>query len=205
MASGAAAAADGSGNSRLCIVSRERLDPSRLIRFVASPGGAVVPDVAAKLPGRGAWVTADPAMVAEALGKGALAGMLGAGQDGAPTLEQLDGLLLRRCQEMLSIGRRSGLVVGGAGKIRAAGAAEALVIAGDASPREARALKGDVDHGWAMEAMSGEEIGAVFARPSMAFAAVLRADIRQAGVVGGELQRLAQWRTAEGQAGTAAG
>ena len=31
---------------------------SRLIRFVAAPDGQVVPDVAAKLPGRGLWVTA---------------------------------------------------------------------------------------------------------------------------------------------------
>ena len=183
-----------SDGTRLCVVSRERRDPARLIRFVASPDGAVVPDVAAKLPGRGAWVTAERARVETAIRDGARSGALGAGAAEAAAAERLDGLLLKRCQEMLSIGRRSGLVLGGGGKIRAAGAAWALVVAGDASPREARALKGDVDHDWSMEAMSGEEIGSVFGRPSMAFAAVLGGGNRLAGRVGGELERLAQWR-----------
>ena len=184
----------GDGATRLCIVTRERHDPARLIRFAASPDGTIVPDVAAKLPGRGAWVLAERSAVEAALMKGVLAGALKTGGSGGPAMEQLDGLLLKRCQETLSIGRRSGLVLGGGGKIRAAGLAEVLIVAGDASPRETRALKGDVDHEWAMEAMSGEEIGAVFGRPSMAFAAVLKGDGRQTGRIGGELGRLARWR-----------
>ncbi|MGI9524827.1 MAG: RNA-binding protein [Hyphomicrobiaceae bacterium] len=43
--------------TRSCIVSRERHDPNSLIRFVLSPAGEVVPDLARRLPGRGAWVT----------------------------------------------------------------------------------------------------------------------------------------------------
>jgi len=43
---------------RRCIVTGEVMPDSRLIRFVAAPDGQVVPDVAAKLPGRGLWVTA---------------------------------------------------------------------------------------------------------------------------------------------------
>ena len=189
-------ASDGNDGTRLCIVSQERRDPARLIRFVASPDGVVVPDVAAKLPGRGAWVTATPAMVDTALKKGRLAGALDA-EAAETTVEQLGGLLLKRCQETLSIGRRAGLVLGGAGKIRAGGAAETLIVAGDASPREARALKGDVDHDWSVEVMAGEEIGAVFGRPSLAFAAVLRGDARMGGRIRGELERLVQWRNEE--------
>ena len=40
------------------IVTGEVMPEDRLIRFVAGPDGQVVPDVAAKLPGRGLWVTA---------------------------------------------------------------------------------------------------------------------------------------------------
>ena len=187
-------AADDIDGRRLCVACRERRDPALLIRFAASPDGGIVPDVAAKLPGRGAWVTAAPDMVDVAFRKGGLAGALGARAGDPPPEGRLDGLLLKRCQEVLSIGRRSGLVLGGGGKVRAAGAVGVLVVAGDASPRETRSLKGDVDHGWSMEAMSGEEIGAVFGRPSIAFAAVLRGDGRQAGRIGDELRRLAQWR-----------
>ena len=40
------------------IVSGEVMPEHRLIRFVAAPDGTIVPDVAAKLPGRGLWVEA---------------------------------------------------------------------------------------------------------------------------------------------------
>jgi uncharacterized protein len=48
---------------RRCIVSHESLADAKLIRFALAPDGSVVPDVAAKLPGRGAWVRADRASV----------------------------------------------------------------------------------------------------------------------------------------------
>jgi hypothetical protein len=40
------------------IVLGEASDEARLVRFVVGPDGAVVPDVARKLPGRGMWVDA---------------------------------------------------------------------------------------------------------------------------------------------------
>ena len=40
-----------------------------MIRFVASPGGAVVPDLQRRLPGRGAWITARRSLVEQAIGR----------------------------------------------------------------------------------------------------------------------------------------
>ncbi len=37
--------------------------PADLIRFVVDPDGAVVPDVAGRLPGRGMWVSASRRLV----------------------------------------------------------------------------------------------------------------------------------------------
>src|SRR5690606_28744965 len=51
------------------LASRQALDESRLIRFVADPDGAVVPDLARKLPGRGLWVAADRASLEAAIKK----------------------------------------------------------------------------------------------------------------------------------------
>jgi hypothetical protein len=51
------------------IVSGEVLPDSRLLRFVADPDGNVVPDVAAKLPGRGLWVEASRDAVNKAVEK----------------------------------------------------------------------------------------------------------------------------------------
>ena len=46
------------------IVSGQVMDEAALVRFVAGPDGAVVPDLARKLPGRGMWGAADRASVA---------------------------------------------------------------------------------------------------------------------------------------------
>ena len=56
-------------NDRSCIVSRERMDPEQLIRFVRGPEGDVVPDLKRRLPGRGAHVRRDRRAVDEALNR----------------------------------------------------------------------------------------------------------------------------------------
>src|SRR5258708_38806220 len=59
----------GGSRERRCIVTGEVLPEARLLRFVLSPDGQVVPDVEAKLPGRGLWVSADRAIIAQAVAK----------------------------------------------------------------------------------------------------------------------------------------
>jgi hypothetical protein len=51
------------------IVSGSVMPENRLLRFVADPDGQVVPDVAAKLPGRGLWVEASKVAIAKAVEK----------------------------------------------------------------------------------------------------------------------------------------
>lgn len=46
------------GPLRRCVVTRESLPKERMIRFVLGPDRQVVPDLAAKLPGRGMWLSA---------------------------------------------------------------------------------------------------------------------------------------------------
>jgi predicted RNA-binding protein YlxR (DUF448 family)/ribosomal protein L7Ae-like RNA K-turn-binding protein len=46
------------GPLRRCIVTRERLPKERMIRFVVGPDRQIVPDLAARLPGRGIWLSA---------------------------------------------------------------------------------------------------------------------------------------------------
>jgi predicted RNA-binding protein YlxR (DUF448 family) len=54
---------------RRCIVTGEVLPEARLLRFVVAPDGEIVPDVEAKLPGRGMWVRAERSAVAQAAGR----------------------------------------------------------------------------------------------------------------------------------------
>ena len=58
---------------RRCIVTGEIMPEARLVRFVLDPAGTVVPDIDAKLPGRGFWVSADRKLIASASRRGAFA------------------------------------------------------------------------------------------------------------------------------------
>ena len=60
---------EGHARERRDIVSGKVMPDSRLIRFVAGPDGNVVPDAAAKLPGRGLWVEASRDAVNKAVEK----------------------------------------------------------------------------------------------------------------------------------------
>jgi len=174
---------------RRCIMSHQSGDPITMVRFVANPDGVITPDVAAKLPGRGAWVTADRAMLGKAASSGKLARALGGKLPAGDLAEQVDRLLVKRCQEGLAMGRRGGITLGGGGKIKAEGQVFGLLIASDASAREARALRGDVMHDWVISTMTSDEIGAPFGRP-MAFVAIVNGQWRQAQHLAGELKRL---------------
>jgi len=54
---------------RRCIVTGVVRPKAELLRFVVSPDGVIVPDIARRLPGRGLWLTARRDIVAAAVGK----------------------------------------------------------------------------------------------------------------------------------------
>src|SRR5580704_8653568 len=104
------------------IVSGEVMPENHLIRFVAAPDGQIVPDVAAKLPGRGLWVEATRksiaiavqkklfARAAKATGGGAAKINISAGGDLADRAEKA---LVTRMLGDLGLARRSGALVMG--------------------------------------------------------------------------------------------
>src|SRR5688500_1209832 len=55
------------GTERLCALTREVRPIDELIRFVAAPDGAIIPDLKRRLPGRGVWVTATRSAVDQAV------------------------------------------------------------------------------------------------------------------------------------------
>lgn len=57
---------------RRCILSGDRAPRDRLIRLAIGPDGAVLPDVRAKAPGRGAWIGVTLAELETAMAKGRL-------------------------------------------------------------------------------------------------------------------------------------
>ena len=94
------------------IVSGTIMPDSRLIRFVASPDGVVVPDVAAKLPGRGLWVEASRDAVNKAVEKKLFARAAKAAVTAdADLAARAEKALVTRMLGDLGIARRSGQLV----------------------------------------------------------------------------------------------
>jgi predicted RNA-binding protein YlxR (DUF448 family) len=94
------------------IVSGEVMPENRLLRFVADPDGKVVPDVAAKLPGRGLWVAASGTAIRTAVEKKLFSRAAKAPlQAEADLAERAEKALVAHMLGDLGIARRSGALV----------------------------------------------------------------------------------------------
>ena len=133
-----------SATMRMCAVSREVHPIDELIRFVLSPEGAVVPDLKRKLPGRGLWITASRARVAEAVRRNQFSRGFKRDVRAAPTLaSDTENLLVRSAVEALAMAAKAGQVVAGFAKVEealAGGHANALIHASDGAPDGIRKL-----------------------------------------------------------------
>ncbi len=130
---------------RTCIVTRRREPPEGLIRFVRGPDGVVAPDIRARLPGRGVWVGARAALVAEAAKKRMFARGLKEQVETPPALvEDVDRLLEADCLQMLAMANKAGAVTAGFNKVDdllTKGAVGALLEAADGGADGKRKLR----------------------------------------------------------------
>lgn len=106
---------------RTCIVTRRREEtPGALMRFVAAPDGSVVADLKRRLPGRGCWVTAEKARVAEATRKNLFARALRAGiKPAADLADQVEALMEKTALGGLGLARKAGALLLGAAQVEA--------------------------------------------------------------------------------------
>lgn len=164
------------GPLRRCIVTRARAAPAGMIRFVVSPDRVLTPDLAARLPGRGMWLSARWDVLETARTRGAFAraarGTVTVPSDLAAMLQ--DGLL-RRIIDLLGLARRAGQAVSGYTKARewiTARKAGLIVQASDGSVEErARLLSGARDLP-VVSIMTGTKLGAIFGRDHVVHVAV---------------------------------
>jgi uncharacterized protein len=133
-----------SATTRMCAVSREVRPVDELIRFVLSPQGEVVPDLKRKLPGRGLWITASRARVAEAVRRNQFSRGFKRDVRAAQTLaSDTEKLLVRSVIEALAMAAKAGQVVSGFAKVEealAGGQAKALIHASDGAADGIRKL-----------------------------------------------------------------
>jgi predicted RNA-binding protein YlxR (DUF448 family) len=102
----------GGSRERRCIATGEVRPVEELVRFVVGPEGDIVPDIAAELPGRGLWVTADAAILARAIAKNDFAKAAKTKVKVAPDLAaRVEKRLVGRMQSDLGLARRAGQLV----------------------------------------------------------------------------------------------
>lgn len=109
------------GPERRCLATGEVLAKERLLRFVVGPDGEIVPDPAARLPGRGLWLKPERAIIRRAQTRGLFARAAKA-KVKVPDdlLERLVAMERRRLLDLLGLARRAGALVTGFEKVKAA-------------------------------------------------------------------------------------
>jgi predicted RNA-binding protein YlxR (DUF448 family)/ribosomal protein L7Ae-like RNA K-turn-binding protein len=172
------------GPLRRCIITRERLPKEAMIRCVIGPDRAVVPDLAARLPGRGIWLSARGDVLDTARVQGKLAGHFARAARGPvrmppDLLAVLQAGLARRFGDTLGLARRAGQAVAGFQKAREwlrAGRVGLIVQAADGSTDERARLLGH--HGTGNDAvpvvtpLDAAALGALFGRDHVVHVAV---------------------------------
>ena len=177
---------------RRCVATRESLPKERMIRFVLGPGRELVPDLAARLPGRGMWLSAKADVLERARVRGIFAkaarGPVAVPPDLAGVIAEG---LSRRIVGHLGFARRAGQAVAGFDKARewlVAGRAALVVQAADGSLEErsrflgARAVP-------VVAPLDGATLGAVFGRDRAVHVAI--APGKLAGAIAVDSERLA--------------
>ena len=161
---------------RRCIVTNEVTDETCLIRFVVDPEGRVVPDIAARLPGRGAWVRAERSIVEAAAGGNAFARAFGRRVVVPGDLPSaVEAQLARHCLDLLGLARKAGDVAAGFQKVRVwlrSGRAAVVLHARDGSERECERLAPTGGGVPSVTSFGGAELGLALGRESVVHAAV---------------------------------
>ncbi|MGB5092672.1 MAG: RNA-binding protein [Parvibaculum sp.] len=196
-----AKAPDGKKEERRCIVSGAIDEKDGLIRFVVDPEGRVMADPAARLPGRGMWVTARRESVEQAMRKGLFARAAKARVTVPPTLaDDVEAMLARRAAETLGLARKASALVMGFEKVLTAissGKAILLIEARDGAEDGRRKIEqrlrvveeaGGPANVPVLRSLWSDEMGLALGRANVVHAALIQSRMRVK--VEGDLARL---------------
>lgn len=132
------------GPERRCALTGEVMPKANLLRFVLSPDNELTPDLKAKLPGRGVWLTAKRSMVKDAVKRKTFHRGFAKDVIVRPEIDQqVEDLLEKAAMGWLKLANKSGLAIYGFTKLMAAIEKESIIAlfhASEASPDTASKL-----------------------------------------------------------------
>ena len=183
---------------RRCLVTRRFGNKENLIRFVVGPDNRVVPDVAAKLPGRGIWLSADRDVVNTACDGNLFAkGFRAAVTVDAEMTRRVEELVANRCLGLLGLSRRAGDVSLGFEQVSealATGAAGVCVVAMEAAMNSRRKIERAAGEAPVLSLFTADELAQALGREHVVYVAVMKG--RNAARLVVEAGRLAGFRQA---------
>jgi predicted RNA-binding protein YlxR (DUF448 family) len=152
-----------------CIVSNIKLPREKMIRFVVGPDEEIAADIEARLPGRGFWLSARRDVIHTACTKNyfvrAAQKKIGVPSDLADRVERL---LVRRCQDLIGLGRRAGQAVSGFTRVevwlKSGKPAGVLLAAIDGAEDGRKKLWTRTERVEVIDALNGNELGYAFSR-----------------------------------------
>ena len=181
---------------RRCIGTGVVKPVAQLVRFVVGPDGAIVADVAGRLPGRGLWLSAERGAIETACRRRAFARAARAQvRVPADLSECVERQLARRCLDLVALARRAHQAVAGCEKTRSwivDGKAGLVLAAADGAPAERARMRGLATALPVATVLTATELGSIFARARTVHAAVARG--RLAERIRHEAERLAGFR-----------
>lgn len=181
------------------MVTQEVMPASELVRFVAAPDGTIVPDVAAKLPGRGCWVKANRKTIEQAvkekiflrIGHQLLKNIKKDVEDleGEKTrneksivkvrddlADQIEELLHKRVMDYVGLANRAGNLIAGFEKVRAAvksGKTHVLLSASDAAENGRNKMRQGLDNLKVINILTREELSKASGLPNAVHLALI--------------------------------
>ncbi len=182
---------------RRCVATGETAHEDALLRVALSPDRVIVPDLAAKLPGRGAWVSASREAVELAVRKKAFfRAFEGPVEIPGDLADLFEGQIRAAILQALGLARRAGRLAMGYDAARQALAAAAKpawrIEASDGAPdgrRKIDALAHNTAPGLpVLEAFDAETLGAALGRSGVVHLVLAQGpEARRVGILAGKL------------------
>lgn len=185
-------------SERKCLATGERAPKSGLVRFVVSPDGIVTPDLAERLPGRGLWLSANRAVFSDVIKRKLFARAAKADVTVSANLdEQVEQLLVKKCQDTIGLAKRSDLLTIGFDRVLEClgrGRAGIVVISADAGGGKHEVIA-EAGNRTVVGGLTSEEMGAPSGKGVVSFMFIERGGLAKA--MQRDCERLAGFRSVE--------